>query len=121
MSDENKVVEADDKVEVVAAVKPVPTKLEELDRLRVQEAWLETAVAQQALAGLDEQQQRLTVEYQLNTEQKHTHQRLLAEGQTKLEALMKELKEQYSIPDRYQIESKTGAINPPPPDQPAKR
>lgn len=92
-----------------------PTQIEELDRLRIQEAWLEKLASQQAMAGLAEQQARLVAEQQLNLEQKNTHQRIIDESQTKLEALMKEIKAKYEIPEHYQIDSKTGAIAPTPP------
>jgi len=102
----------------VVDTKPVPTELKELDRLRMQEVWLESVASQQALAGLEEQQQRLLAEQKLNLELKQNHQRIVSENQAKMEKLMQEIKENYSIPDNYQIESKTGKITPTPP--PAK-
>ena len=118
MSEEKPIVEQQPDIIPAKPGEQAPAqKISELHRAQLSEAWNETAVVRNALVALQVDHKRLAAEQRTIEAESKIQELLGQQAQQAFNAKMQEIRQNYNIPDGYQIDSKTGVVSEAPQQQ----
>lgn len=92
-------------------------KISELDRAQLSEAWNETAAIRNALVALQADFNRLEAEKRTIEAESKIQELLGQHAQKRFNGKMQEIRQNYNIPEGYQIDAKTGVVSEAPEQQ----
>jgi len=108
------------KPEVKAAAKSIPSQISNEERGPLNELYMELMAMRNGLAALDAQARQYTAMIETVKGQMQAMQIQGVELEKQFNAMWLECRTKNGIPDKWELNTKTGAVNPPAPAQPQR-
>jgi uncharacterized protein YneF (UPF0154 family) len=108
------------KPEVKAAAKSIPSQISNEERGPLNECYMEMMALRNGMAALEAQVRQYTAQIEIARAQAQAMQIQGVELEKQFNALWLECRTKNGIPDKWELNTKTGAVNPPAPVQPQR-